>query len=212
MSDFGKGRIDRPRDKGVYVPPIEGDRHEKEPYRQIPPEEKKILSATFFSYLNKLFQVFSGDRELSGRIVDRMAIVERLRALQHLLADLQKEDLSQSVKYTCFLSDLWSDILEDLDIVTIMERKELKKSSGMRKLVDSIKRHPKGAEHPIGYYLMEHAGKDWIPFPFIEILSALHKEHQEHPKASTLKQWDTLFEEVIESLKGLHLFKEKGEL
>lgn len=210
MSEFRKGRVDRHRDEGIYVPPIEGDRKEKEPYRQLPPGEKKILSATFFSYLKKLFNVFSDSRELGGRIVDRMAIVDRLRALQQLLARLQSEDLSQSIAFASELSDLFGEALEDLAIVTIMERKELKKSSGMRQLVEAIKRYPKSEdEHPLGFYLMEHAGKDWIPFPFIDQLASLYKEHQENPSKSTLRQWDHLFEEVVKNLKGLNLFKDQ---
>jgi hypothetical protein len=210
MSDFRKGRIDRHRDEGIYVPPIEGDRKEKEGYRHLPSSEKKILSATFFNYLKKLFGVFSGSRELGGRIVDRMAIVDRLRALQGLLMRLMSEDLSQSVSYASEFSDLFGETLEDLAIVTIMERKELKKSSGMRELVDAIKHYPKNEEeHPLGFYLMEHAGKDWIPFPFINQLSSLYEEHQKAPDKSTLTQWDRLFDEVIENLKGLNLFKDQ---
>jgi len=209
MSDFRKGRVDRHRDEGIYVPPIEGDRKEKEGYRHLPSNEKKILSATFFNYLKKLFGVFSGSRELGGRIVDRMAIVERLRALQELLMRLKSEDLSQSVAFASALSDLFGEMLEDLAIVTIMERKELKKSSGMRELVEAIKRYPQSEEeHPLGFYLMEHAGKDWIPFPYIELLSNLYKEHQKSPEKSALTKWNALFEEVIENLKGINLFKE----
>jgi len=207
MTDIQKGRIDRPRDEGIIVPRIERERKEKEGYRQLPADsEKRILSATFFSYLEKLFHAFSGDRQLTGRIIDRMAIVDNLRSFQQLISKLKSEDFSQSPKFASDLSESWHQILEDYDTVLIMERKELKKSSGFRQFVDAIKHYPKGADHPLGYYLMEQAGKDWLPFPFIDLLRALYKEHKEKPSSSTLINWDRLIEEVIESLKGMRLF------
>ncbi|NGX39658.1 MAG: hypothetical protein KR126chlam1_00991 [Chlamydiae bacterium] len=208
MGDIRGDRVERHRDEGVYVPPVEKDRKEKEKFRHTPPrEEEKILSATFFFYLKKIFNTLSTSKKLAGKVVDQQLFVEHLEIFKNLLKKLMKEDLSKSSEYALQLSENWSHLLEDFDGLEIIERKNLKKVALFRELLDIVKHYPPESEHSFGYYLLNQAGKNWLPFPFIEILETLHSEHKEKEKESTLTAWCSLIDSVIENLKNDLPFK-----
>jgi len=202
MSDRRVDRVERPRDEGMYVSRIGEDKKEKQKYSQLPADkDKKLLLATFFSYLKKMFDTFSPSKKIAGNVVDIHGMIEHLRAFKNSLEKLGKQDLSNSSEYATELSDRWSLILDDFDTVEIMRRKEAKKTTDFREMMDAIKNYPPESEHRFGYYLLQHAGKDWLPFPFIEILEKLHRDHLENEKSSTLTQWFSLIDQVIENLK-----------
>lgn len=196
-------RIDRPRDEGMYVSRIEGDKKEKEKFKQIPPEEKELMIATFFSYLKKIFDAFSPSKKLAGKVVDQRKIIEHLQKLKELLNKLGIKDLSNSSDFALELSETWSYLIEDFDTIAIIERGNLSKVSYFREMIDTIKNYPPDSEHCLGYYLLMQTGKDWLPFPFIEMLERLHKENVETPSTSTLSTWCALIDKVIEGLSSL---------
>lgn len=201
-------RTERPRDEGVYISRIERDKQEEGKYTQAREDsKKKILMATFFSCLTKMFDAFSPSKKLAGKIVDLQVIVENLLHFKKLLIQLSQENLSNSADFATNLSDAWTRLLTDFDNVEILERKNLKEIASFRKMIDTIKNHPPDSEHCFGYYLLQHAGKDWLPFPFIEILENLHKEHQIDAKTSTLSHWFDLIDSVIKNLKAQLPFK-----
>ena len=202
MVDRRVDRVERPRDEGVYVSRLGKDKKEKQKYSKLPADQdKKLLLATFFSYLKKMFDTFSPSKKIAGKVVDIQSIVEHLEAFKKLLEKLGKQDLSSSSDFATELSDQWSLILEDFDTIEIMQRKEANKTTDFRKMMDAIKNYPPESEHRFGFYLLQHAGKDWLPFPFIEILEKLHKDHLDSAKSSTLTLWLSLINQVIENLK-----------
>lgn len=201
-------RTERPRDEGVYVPRIEEDKKEKGKYSHLRDDSgKKILIATFFSCLKKMFDAFSPSKNLAGKVVDQQAIIENLLYFKKLLTQLSEENLSNSSDFATNLSSGWAQLLGDFENVEILERKNLQEIATFRKMIDMIKNYPPDSEHCFGYYLLQQAGKDWLPFPFIEILETLHKQHQQNSKTSTLASWFTLIDAVIANLKDQLPFK-----
>lgn len=203
MVDRPVDRVERHRDEGVYSARIERDKKGKEKFSDVPPrDDKQILFATFFSYLRRLFDNFSPSKELAGKVVDRQLIIENLKEFRKLLEALGKQDLSTSAEFATELSDVWCLLLEDFDNIEIIERKDLKQVASFREMMDTVKNYPPDSDHHFGYYLLQHAGKDWLPFPFIEMLETLHKEHVEDPKTGALVKWFVLLDGVIENLRG----------
>lgn len=202
MPDIPSNRIDRPRDENIYVSRIERDKKEKEKFTNIPPDSaKKILFASFFSYLTNLFNSFSPSKKMTGRLIDQQSIIANLHIFKELLEELSKKDLSQSTDFASDLSVIWHRILDDFDNLEIVERKNLSKLSPFRELIYTIKNYPESSEHHFGYYLLMQAGNDWLPFPFIEILSELHLNHKKHGDKSTLVSWIKMIDKTIGELE-----------
>ena len=204
MSDIHGDRVERHRDEGVYSSRIERDKKEKEKFSRLSSEEKekRILSTTFFIYLKKLFDSFSSSKGLIGKTIYQEKITEHLRQLKTLLEELRVKDLSNSADFASQLSNIWSLILEDREQIQILHRKKGSENVLLRELMEAIKNYPQDAEHRLGFYLLQHAGKDWLPFPFIEILEKLHKESKEDRKKSTLIEWIQLIDETIENISS----------
>jgi len=207
MVDRPLDRVERPRDEGVYVSRAEEKKKESKYSPGPPKEDKQILLATFFSYLKKMFDTFSPSKQLVSKVVDQQKIIENLLKFKKLLDYLSQKDLSESAEYALKLSDSWCTLLEDFDTIEIMERKNLKEVATFREMMDAIKNYPPNSEHRLGYYLVQHAGKDWLPFPFIEILKTLHTEHQTNAKSSTLALWFKQIDAVISNLSLNQPFK-----
>lgn len=201
MVDRPLDRVERPRDEGVYSDRIE-DKKKEGKYSPIPPKDgKQILLATFFSYLKKMFDTFSPSKQLVSKVVDQQKIIENLLHFKKLLVKLSAEDLSQSAAFAAELSKSWCTLLEDFDTIEIMERKNLKEVASFREMMNTMKNYPPDSEHRLGYYLVQQAGTDWLPFPFIEMLNKLHTE------SSTLSSWFKQIDAVIANLSIQQPFK-----
>jgi hypothetical protein len=202
MVDRRVDKVERPRDEGVHVSPIVEEKKGKQNFSDLPQQRsEKLLMATFFAYIKKIFEKFSPSKKIAGKVVDIQGIIEHIQSFRKILEKLTAQNLSSSSEYAKQLSDAWVTLSDDLDQIQIMHRKDESKTDSFRKMIDAIKHFPKNSEHRFGYYLLQHAGKDWLPFPFIEILEALHQNHLEDPKSSTLNSWFHLFDEVIKNLK-----------
>ncbi len=201
-------RTERPRDDGVYSSRIERDKKEKGKYSKEPPnEEEKVLLATFFSYLKKMFDSFSPSKKFAGKIVDQQTIIGHLQQFKKILERLCEQDLSNSASYADELSNIWSLLLEDFDNIEVLERKNLQDVAQFREMMGKVKNYPPDSDHHFGYYLLQHAGKDWLPFPFMEMLESLHKNHIADPKTSSLTEWLNLVDIVTSNLKKHIPFK-----
>lgn len=203
MGDRRIERTDRPRDEGLYPERIGKEKKEKEKFSKHPAkQEKEILFATFFSYLKSLFDTYSPSKKLAGKVLDVHAMITHLETLNSLLQDLSDKDLSNSPEFAAKLSEIWKALLEDFDNVEIMERKNLGQVASFREMMHVIKNYPPDSDHHFGYYLLNQAGKDWLPFPFIEMLERLHTEYREEEEESTLNSWMQLIQTVIANLKA----------
>jgi len=196
-------RIDRPRDEGIIVSPVEGERKEKQQFSKDPAgSPKNVLVAAFFTYLKKLFDSLSGKSKFEATLIDRQQILEDLFAFRKLLQILSQEDQSNNPEFTLQLSELWHNLLDDFNHVELLERKNPKKVAPFKKFLNKIKDFPPNQDHRLGYYLTEYVGKEWLPFPYMEILSKLHKSYQANPAQNTLQEWLALIDEIVVQLGG----------
>ncbi len=211
MVDRGVDRTERHRDEGLYIPRVENEKKEREKFSPLPPEEdEQILLATFFGYLKKIFDAFSPSKKIAGQVIDLQAIIENLKHLKRLLEQLSQKDVSKSAEFATELSDVWCSLLENFDNTEVIERKNLQEVASFREMLDTIKSYPPNSEHRFGYYLLQHAGKDWLPFPFIEILETLHKGYKGDGENSTLAKWCQLVDSVIANLQAKFPFQPGG--
>ncbi len=201
-------KINRPRDEGVLVPRIEKEKKAREELdKNFLDRSQKILYATFVTYLKKLFDSFSSKGKLAGKVVDLSQPIEHLEAFKTHLQVLSKEDQSQNPKFAIQLSELWHKLTDDFDNMQVLERKNLSRLVRFRQFLDSIKRFPPQSDHTLGFYLIEHAGKDWLPFPYIEILSDLHKQFKADENHSMLKRWISDIDLIIGDFEELTKFE-----
>lgn len=201
MGDYRSERVDRRRDEDFVAEQIEKDRRDKEKFKPTESDEKKILFAAFFYQLKNFFNLFSSPKKFTATVIDKQDAVDHLRQYKYLLKGLGQQNLSHSSDYAAELSDTWQKLVDDFEKLEIMEKQGLVKVSVFREMIDVMKTYPPDSEHRLGYYLLQQIGKGWLPFPFIEILEGLHKEHQQDTKQSTLTRWIHWIDQTILSLE-----------
>ena len=146
-----------------------------------------LVAATF--YLKKYIDQFlSVGRSLASSINTEKILVD-LAELKKILLELRDEDKSHVPEYTQRLSLQWQKVADNClgteDAVTPLDPL----STELMQLIREIHSYPPGEDHTLGYYLTEHAGQEWIPFPFMNMLLELHEQSRIDPDKSVLSQW-----------------------
>jgi hypothetical protein len=124
------------------------------------------------------------------------ATKKHLQKFKALLETLKKEDRSQDAKFLQDLAATWQNLLEDL--------LELDKGSGydkLKALINAIQNYPASAPHTLGYYLSDPSAKSWIPFPFMELIQKIHKDHELNKALSKLSEWVNHIDEIVAHLQ-----------
>jgi hypothetical protein len=197
MSDFQKsvtGRDQTP-EGWIGVNPIEKDKKAKEEFAKESKRSKSLLLASFMIFMKKFISVFSSKEKTGSLLVDKQQLIEDLLAFSKMLQILSYEDQSHNPEFTQQLSELWHNLL---NISHLKEEKDppfLK----LRLFIKRIYSFPPSEDHSLGYYLTEYAGKEWLPFPFMDILHQLYQQNQENPQLSELHAWITQAEEIVSS-------------
>lgn len=192
-----KGPFD-PRDRHRFVHGVD----ENEAVRRDRKKEEEETSKPDLSTLAFLLQMIKRtvDFFLSKATGSKPILFTTKKHLQKLKASfqiLQMEDRSQDTQFLLSLSSSWQELLEDL--------LQLNKDSGYDKLkafMNSIQTYPEASPHTFGYYLSEAAVQTWIPFPFMELVQKIHKEHELDPKTSSLTRWISSIDEIIVYLQA----------
>ncbi len=206
MSDFQKpvqrsdtSHIEQPS----AIPPIEKDKKKED----MPPNDawkdavnRPFLFATLFSHLKKLIAAFSGKNRSLAFGPTQQKLINDLLEFYRLLVVLSHEDHSHDPQYLEQMSELWHTLIHDCNPIDPSERKNLESYSLIKNLINSISSYPPQEDHSLGYYLTEHAGSEWIPFPFMKLLQKLHEEHQNQPMTSFLTGWIRQCEDIFEDL------------
>lgn len=201
MSGFDKPIHERRRDEGVIVARIEADKKGKEPFaEQLPESTKRILTAAMLVYLKKLLSSFPVVEEQS----DESLLLADLQSLKKLLQTLGSKDQSKQPKFAKQLSSLWHKLTKNFSGKGRAQLKWPKTAEKIKILLERFDHFPQKEEHSFGYYLKEHVGEEWLPFPYMEILTRLHKEHLRNPRESMLTKWIDELEIIID------LFKEEN--
>jgi hypothetical protein len=205
MSDFQKsvGGREGPHEGWMGVNPIEKDKKSKEEYvkekKEIP---KSLLFASLMIFMKKFISLFSPKVKSRTLLIDKQQIVEDLLSFRKMLQILGHEDQSHNPEFTQQLSELWHNLLN------ASQQKHEKKLpySKLQTFIDRIYAYPPSEDHSLGYYLTEYAGKEWLPFPFMDILHQLHQQYQENSQVNELNLWISQLKEIASS------FNEKIDL
>src|SRR5690606_2900289 len=94
------------------------------------------------------------------------------------------------------LSVTWQKLLEDA-----LQFKKDTTSIKLKEFLKSIQNYPERQSHTFGYYLSESHTQDWVPFPFMELIQKIHREHEKNPMDSELNQWILSIEELVAHLQ-----------
>ncbi len=187
----------------LYLAQIQKDKEEREKTAAIGDPSSKIFHrATAIVYFRKFVDRFAADVKARSSSINTQKALEDLSAFKEILEELSREDLSYNPDFTQRLSQLWQNLYENCsgieDSLTHLDTL----ASRILSFVKEIDAFPPGEDHTLGYYLTEHAGQDWIPFPFMNLLSALHQEFQDSRTSSRLELWIKQLSETISGYGG----------
>ncbi len=201
MNDYRK--IIPPNDPPPYEPikvnPIEHDKKgREESYQELSKEPPKPMGFAILSTLLKQFiSLFSPKDREKLLFFDQQQTIEDIRSFRKLLHILSQEDQSHNPEFAQHLSELWHNLQEDCNSIYSFSKDVPGYFSELKILLSTLNNFPPKEDHSLGYYLKESAGKEWIPFPFMEMLQSLHEESIEHPKGATLIGWISAFDHIL---------------
>jgi hypothetical protein len=165
------------------------------------PSSKLFYFATALFSLRKFIGEFTEKSRMRSVALNKQQALEDLLAFKTILEELGKEDTSHDPEFTKKLSLLWQSLYahcdnSSSDILT----------SQITSFAHKIDNYPPGEDHTLGYYLSEHAGQDWIPFPFMNLLADLHGEFHaslpgSHPPGQ-LASWIQELSSILSNYTG----------
>lgn len=201
MGDFDKNIYRReepaPYEK-IIVNPIEKDKREKgEGYKGLKSSTRTQIFATLVSYFKKILSTTSSKNKSSASFYDQQHLFENVSALRQLLVLLSDDDQSHNPNFTQQLSELWHNLIDDYNSLSSAPTPNPEIVRKLNFFISQVQHFPPGADHSLGYYFTEYAGKDWIPFPFMELLQGLHEEYQASPVISVLQNWIFLLNDIL---------------
>jgi hypothetical protein len=124
-------------------------------------------------------------------------LTRHLAAFRAQLQTLAKHDESHEPGFTERLTELWHKLSDDCNSIWATQEFSSSMKSALKFLIAQISSYPLGADHTLGYYFDASAGRDWTPFPFMELLQELHEEYQHKPEESYLAAWIYLIEAIL---------------
>ncbi len=182
----------------IIINPIEKDRQKKEEgYTGLKNSTRAQIFATLASYFKKVLSTFSSKGQSPEHFHDQTRLVNSALAFKQLFTTLAKEDQSHNPDFAEQLSQLWHNLLDDCNTASASDGAVTEILEKTKFFISQIQNFPPGADHTLGFYFTQYAGKDWIPFPFMELLQDLHNEYQASPVISVLQNWILLLDEIL---------------
>jgi hypothetical protein len=151
----------------IRVEPVNREKTQKDEELQLPAGGFALLVLTYLASSTLIESI----RSIESLKTPQKAI-DALKQFIAVFSELQYQDLSADWRYCEKLSKSWSEVLKSVENATFP-------SSSLNLLITQVNEHPEKGDHTLGYYLSQHAGEQWIPFPFMEILRKLHEEKKE---------------------------------
>lgn len=181
----------------IIINPIESDKKTKdEGYKGLKSSTRVQTFATIVAFFKKIASPLKGKGQIY--LTDQQELLDHVLSFRKLLQILSLEDESHHPEFTEQLSEAWHGLLDDFNAhshsTSGMKPETIKKISFF---VAQLQNYPPGADHTLGFYLTGYAGKEWIPFPFMELLQSLFEEHQATPHHSVLSNWISLLDEIL---------------
>jgi hypothetical protein len=99
-------------------------------------------------------------------------VIDSLKEFINVFKELEATDLSAEWRYSEKLSRAWAKIKDHMEEASYP-------TTALKEMISAFDHYPEKGDHSLGYYLSLHAGEQWIPFPFMEILRNLHENKKE---------------------------------
>ena len=180
-------RVDPFEESKTRVPPAQPGKHTKEdpaPLPKDPIQHQKMIYGSIVLFYKKLFNtMFFTRRDGGTRTINEIAVAaEKFR---NELSKLKATDDTDNPHYTEVLSDLWETLLA------------APPNSPLAPFLKLANEYPFGDAHSLGFYLSQHAGDEWLPFPFLEILKKLHQGYVLRKHHSELSHLLNLLDQAL---------------
>lgn len=189
MSDFYNPihRVDPFEESKTRIPPVQEGKQSKEeaaPLPQDPIKYQKMIYGSVVLFYKKLFNtMFFTRRDGTSKTIGEIALAaEKFR---DELSKLKACDETDNPHYAEILSELWESLLA------------APPNSPLEPFLKLANEYPFGDPHSLGFYLSQHAGDDWLPFPFLEILKKLHQGYILRKSHSELSHLLRLLDQAI---------------
>lgn len=158
--------------------------------------EKLMLSLVFFK-LKNILDLLTKKKTITS-IHKETILSNKLQSFKIMLIILTNKNESHRPVYIEKLSQTWNSLNNVLPATRV--NTTLPKEIKLQNLIESIQNTPPGEDYSLGYYLSEHVGQAWAPFPFMNILDTLHKDYLTFAEKSTLGFWIATIQEIQDSL------------
>lgn len=198
MGNYDKNIHSRDHDpyENIRIPPTDKDKKKRDEHALQDSAKSKIF-ATLATYFKKIASLFTSKERETPAHLSQPQLLKNLIAFRVELEILAKQDQSHQPAFTEKLTQLWHKLSDDCNCIWDTQDFSSSFKSALKFLLSQISEYPLGADHTLGYYFNASAGREWIPFPFMELLSALHQEYQQNPQASHLTTWLLLIDAIL---------------
>ncbi|KAG6559000.1 hypothetical protein RHABOEDO_000396 [Candidatus Rhabdochlamydia oedothoracis] len=182
--------------KKIIVNRVEQNKKSNNSFSQFPTD---LIYPNPASILVCFFKKFTMHFSFKNKI-STAALKQDLLELKQLFISLSIEDLSHQLEFIQKLSLLWHKIIKDCNPISLSLSKGSDFLKKIADLIQIINHFPANEDHSLGYYLQEHVGEKWVPFPFMELLQELHIDYQKTQDKSYLADWIKILSSIIDKL------------
>jgi len=175
--------------------PVKADKEAPEEIAKKNPQG--LLMASFCAYVQKIITFLTNAATRKRGVLSGSGLEHHLDEFKKSLVVLSKEDRSRDQAFVINLSGEWHALLENFNLFEFLERKKSPLIAKVKNLIEAIQSFPPQQEHSIGYYMTAFAGKDWLPFPFMELLQKLHEDHLKNKEKSQLFLWIASIDKLL---------------
>jgi len=198
----GRGPDDRLRE-ALYLEQMQRAREGSQGEETLQnPSSKLFHYAAAVFCLKKFLGEFTENSKMRASSMNKEKTLEDLVAFKNVLEELGHFDKSHDPEFTHRLSLVWQNLYENCIGVDEKAAQTDIVVSQILSFVGEIAHFPPGEDYTLGFYLAEHAGQDWIPFPFMNLLAELHEGFQTAPDTGQLALWIQKLEEIIGSQRN----------
>lgn len=198
------GNVPKDPYEDIKAQRVEREKEEKEKFKERMQERKKSAGLAFFtwfqtvSFFRKLLGFLLSPKEEEKKKSPYIALILSVEHVKDAFERLKTIDFSQDTQYLSHFSSCWHAFFEEVSRI----KKNVPFYSSLEKFIGEVETYPSGQEHSLGYYLDEFAGSDWLPFPFMEMLAVLHREHISSPETSRLSAWSHALKALISEIQS----------
>ncbi len=184
-------------DEKFKIDPIQKDKGEHEPFSEPPDASEQRFFLSLLVYVKKFLSSLPIAPGTSYQFSKEGEFLDHIIEFRRLLALLMRKDLSRDLNFIEELSKAWLKLVGDSKTLKITQQGDPIPVMKLNFFLNTLSHYPPGEEHSLGFYLSAYAGKDWIPFPFLNILQKVHEDHLAKLETSILTGWISLLGNIL---------------